>query len=48
MGYDLSNTLDANTSEDKQYNQGLSSGTCWGNPYIIEEMIDSYESRGFK
>ena len=41
MGYDLSNTLDAHTSEDKQYNQGLSSETCWGNPYTTEEMIDS-------
>ena len=48
MGYDLSNTLDAHIAQDKQYNQGLSSETCWGNPYTTEEMIDSFVSRGFK
>ena len=48
MGYDLSNTLDAHIAQDKQYNQGLSSETCWGNPYTTEEMIDSYVSKGFK
>ena len=48
MGYDLSNTLDAYISKDTQYNQGLTSETCWGNPYTTEEMIDSYISRGFR
>ena len=48
MGYDLSNTLDAHISKDTQYDQGLSSETCWGNPYTTEEMIDSYVSKGFK
>lgn len=48
MGYDLSNTLDAHISKDTQYDQGLTSETCWGNPYTTEEMIDSYVSKGFK
>lgn len=48
MGYDLSNTLDAHIAKDTQYDQGLSSETCWGNPYTTEEMIDSYISKGFK
>ena len=48
MGYDLSNTLDAYISKDTQYNQGLTSETCWRNPYTTEEMIDSYISRGFR
>jgi endoglucanase len=48
MGYDLSNTLDAHISKDTQNDQGLSSETCWGNPYTTEEMIDSYVTKGFK
>ena len=48
MGYDLSNTLDAYIAKDEQYDQGLSSETCWGNPYTTEEMIDSYITKGFK
>ena len=48
MGYDLSNTLDAYVAKDTQYDQGLSSETCWGNPYTTEEMIDSYITKGFK
>ena len=48
MGYDLSNTLDAHISKDTQYDQGLSSETCWGNPYTTEEMIESYVTKGFK
>lgn len=48
MGYDLSNTLDAYIAKDTQYNQGLSSETCWGNPYTTEEMIESYVTKGFK
>ena len=48
MGYDLSNTLDAYIAKETQYDQGLSSETCWGNPYTTEEMIESYVSKGFK
>ena len=40
--------MDAHISKDTQYDQGLSSETCWGNPYTTEEMIESYVTKGFK
>lgn len=47
MGWNLGNTLDA-TNGNTTSNQGLSSETCWSQPYTTQDMIKAVRAAGFK
>lgn len=46
MGFNMGNSLDAAT--DGKCNEGLSSETSWGNPFITQDMIRNIKNKGFK
>lgn len=46
-GWNLGNTLDANSYGDKE-NKGLSTETSWGMPTTTQEMIKAVAAAGFK
>jgi len=54
LGWNLGNTLDANTGTSKDYTkaaywggQGLESETCWGQPKTSKELLTMMKNAGF-
>lgn len=46
-GWNLGNTLDANTVESNSYNIGLSAETLWGMPETSKKLIQAVKEAGF-